>query len=733
MVRTRRNSGRLWKRRLNGQRFAGAQVRSSAMAAETEMRFEFLLQELSECRQDDRDSINQILSVIAAGIAAVVIVANVLTEGGGENANAPVMEALRGNSTWILLGIVVTAFSYVLSLGLRSSLRYSYMRMLCKEIKDCGAGDVPGWVEMSAPLITLNPRHIKSNYTLIHFLGIFCAIVAAIAVCVSMVSISATGDDLHAGVLAAAAIFFILFTCAVFAMSDAQAIMNKMKKLVEERREQDAAACEKQAVSDQGGVAGKDPNWLRFALYLVYPHPQDALKLLFLLFGFVLGWFVADRCDSLLGFVMRFLLLLFVFDVFGYQARYQINDIRGYHEDEKNPAAEKRGRLASFGVPERVSVFSSAAAALAKIALGMVVIALVSPDDDIRVALFISFALVFVLAFVYECARSPRKGKAADGKLHEFLPLALVGLGYMLRIGTGIACGGGVAVFSPGSAAFSALVLVLVASVPFGWSFVGITWMLECCAARYRTDGAYHKTHIEFLYQRALRRCGSSPAPASYYRPLKRRNSFRNVWNWSLVVSVGLMVTASLLFAIVFGGDCQQAWFTWEFALMAVVLAFLLAGVVVYLVCPERFRFGVVVLAVVVALCIGWILWLLHVGCLRGCACPTVLLGAAVYVSVCLFFENANYFEMADFAQGLRFAFSYRPRAIFGRLFRWPKDEERARERVKSVKDRLKELDKGVLPETDATKAERERLKKEIIDALQVYTDGFKTGKFFFG
>lgn len=694
--------------------------RSKARACDEEMQLDFLLHELSECRQDDRDSINQILSVIGAGIAAVVIVADVLTNGGGEGVDGRVMDALKCIAPWILFGIVVTAFSYVLSIGTRSSLRYSYMRLLYRKIKDCGV-DFPGWVEMSAPLITLNPRHIKSSYTLIHFLGIFCAIVAAIAVCSSAIAISVIGNGLRLDVLAAVALYFILFMWAVSAMSDASAMMAKIEALGKERRKQAESSSKKNDNEERG--------WPSFLLYLVYPHPQDALKLLFLVFGYALGWFISGESRPLPDLLSRSALLVGVFDVLGYQARYQINDIRGYDEDEKNPAAEKRGRLASYDVPEPVKVRVSATVALVKIALGVAVSIYMSPGDNMRMTLLTSFALIFLLAIAYECARSPWN-KSVNGKeLHKILPIALVGLGYLLRIGAGIVCAGGTNALLPDSPASVAIYLVLAASVPFGWSFVGITWMLECCAGRYNTGEAYHKDHIEYLYKKACNR-GSEPGydPASYYRPLKRRDSFRNIWNWALTASVVLMAAAALLLRATLAPDFLSGQLDVGFALIAAILLLLFVEVVGYLVCPGSDWVLKAASWPVIVICVGWIGWLLHEGNLRGCACPAVFLGAAVYILICLNFKRTNYFEMADFAKGIRYTLTVAPRALFGRLFKWPKNEGEEREAVKSVKKDLDGLNEGDSPETSETKAKREKHEKDLEAALRVYVHIFKSG-----
>ena len=709
----------------SGGKASSVQGGNVVSAAKEEMRFNYLLHELAECRQDDRDSITQILSVIAAGVAAVVIVVNVLTNGDGcsncGTSGNPVMDAFKAYSPWILFGIVAAAFSYVLTLGLRSSLRYSYMKIIYKELEtNCGI-NFPGWVEISAPLITLNPKHIKSYYTLMHFMGTTCAITSAVAVCGSIIAISTVGGGLRWWILGVLTLFFFVFAKTVAAMSDANAMMSKIEMLAKARRDRTTIASRM--------AESKDVRWLGFAMYLIYPHPQDLLKPLFVAFGFFLGWFIVG-CDlTVCTFICRIVLVFVVFDVLGYQARYQINDIRGYHEDERNPAAAKRGRLASFGVPEPVAVRVSAAVAIAKIAAGIAAISLASPGD-MRSALAVSFALIFVLALAYEHARSPWKGRLANGKLHKFLPLGLVGLGYALRIAAGIACGGGADILGLNSMALLAIVLVVAAAVPFGWSFVGITWMLECCAGRYKTGAVYHKPHIESLYGKALGRCQGSFDPALRYLPFNRRDSFKNIWNWGLVVSTVLMIVAALLLRLAVELGVPAERFGLEEILVAASVVLLLVGLVNYLVCPNRAKIGFAAMSGSAVIGVALVVWFVQDGALQCCAYPAVLLGAAIYVSICFGFKRTNYFKMADFAKELQFAFVFYPRAAFGFVFRWPKGEKRARAKVMSAKERLDKLNICDCVETSETKERRTELEKDLASALMADVAGFKTGEF---
>lgn len=514
--------------------------------AEKPMRFEYLLQEMAECRQDDRDSDTQILSVVAAGIAALVVVINVLSDGGNEQA----LGALSRYAPLILAGIVAAAFSYMFSLGLRSTLRYRYMRALSDELNSLSGmpEGFMGWTEISAPLITLNPRHVKSVYTAVYFGSVLFAVAAAVAVCASLIAISVAGSPfgLAAGVLMAS--FFVCFAVATASVSDSRSMMTKIQLLARERR--GAPADGASAASSFKAPAG---DWLGFVRYLIYPHPQDLLKVLFVVFGFVWGCFLADSDPLSAQSLCLLALVLVVFDALGYQARYQINDIRGYGEDKRNPASGRRGRLSSFGVSEPVAVYASAAAALVKIITGAAIAVFAPVAFASKIALGIAYVLIFVIAAAYEYSRAMR---------HDEWPFRLVGLGYPLRIGAGVffALGAHAQASVLASSLSVAIALVLIAAFLFGWSFVGITWLLECCADRYETypaDGSYHKVHVEHLRKMAKARNGGFD-PASRYYPLLRHDSVRNVWNWSLVVSAALMLLAAFALPLGLGATSME-------------------------------------------------------------------------------------------------------------------------------------------------------------------------------
>ena len=179
-------------------------------------------------------------------------------------------------------------------------------------------------------------------------------------------------------------------------------------------------------------VGGSRPNFKWLARYLIYPRPQDAMKIGFIFLDVVFGMVSAGIGPLASGLwlpdgFLHLLFVIFVFDVLAYQARYQWNEIRGACEDELNPRSEQRRRLQpvldSIDTARRIS----GVALIYKLIL--VAVILVAWRDGRSAAIGMGIVAMSALAFAYERVRA--------GRIRLFMLLGLVGLGYPLRFAVG--------------------------------------------------------------------------------------------------------------------------------------------------------------------------------------------------------------------------------------------------------------------------------------------------------
>ncbi|MFR2755333.1 MAG: hypothetical protein ACLTC0_07050 [Eisenbergiella massiliensis] len=147
--------------------------------------------EISECREDERNAQNQIVQVIGTGgtMMGVIFGAATFLTGYGDTSYT-IMEDRQRHALFYLNSIVliVTMF-YVISLGINNVLRYHYIRDLEDKLyilisKNSTEKGVTHWMSFSSPVTTRNPTHLKSGYSILHYLSYAIATLCAAAFCV---------------------------------------------------------------------------------------------------------------------------------------------------------------------------------------------------------------------------------------------------------------------------------------------------------------------------------------------------------------------------------------------------------------------------------------------------------------------------------------------------------------------------------------------------------------------
>src|SRR4051794_40691941 len=110
--------------------------------------------------------------------------------------------------------------------------------------------------------------------------------------------------------------------------------------------------------------------------YLLLPRPGDCGKAWLFLATLVLGMAASGSVSS--PRLVRALIVWAALEFLVYQARYQWNDIRGFHADQAHPDAAQRGRLPGPVDRARPHIAASAAIAAARLA-GAGLIAILLP------------------------------------------------------------------------------------------------------------------------------------------------------------------------------------------------------------------------------------------------------------------------------------------------------------------------------------------------------------------
>lgn len=576
-----------------------------------------LLFELEQCRQDDRDANNRIIQVIIAGIAALAFLFALYSTAFSPNPSDD--EGLVPALFFLLaaLGIIGAIFSTLASIGIVSALRYRYIKDIEERLRGSRA-HVYGWTELSGTVNTLNVYHLRSTYSVAHFLSLVVGVTSAAAVCAMSVALFASSLDYRQVFLIAVAVlpavFFFGMTIFIASVRSGKMYKRAVWLLMKRRDCADSA----------GGKSGAS----KLIAYLLYPRTKDVLKLFFIVLGGVMGASMAGY--SPIEALLRILLALFVVDVLVYQARYQWNDIRGAVEDDSNPVAKWRNRLPKAFLRVESAVVISGAVALYKVLLAC---AIAVNCGEAALPMCATVVAVFLLAALYEAARAAKCTP---------LVFTLVCLGYPLRVVAGLwvvypGFFGYVTSVGPPVAMPAFLVTLLVGTALFGLSFVGLTWALEG-AERARQGLGQNKGHVKYV-AKAI----DSNAIAGEY-PLKKRGKLLALYNlpmWlsAVLLSAGVAIAgASLPEALVAGVATDAPLLL--LPCVAMTLVSVLAAI-----WPDKVGLHCITLSISAALSAfllsasfdGSAWWTLA---MLSCMC------LLLYVGIYVCFRNTNYLEM---------------------------------------------------------------------------------------
>lgn len=143
-----------------------------------------LTYELSECREDERNSQNQMLQVVSTAGAIIGLCFGLSALFPNVEQSQEISEIVNHLVLFLTGCVLCTTFPYITFLGIGDVLRFHYIRGLEDRLSQLvsernGQKEVLHWMSMSGPIMTKNLLHIrKTKYTPISY---GCYVLAAIS------------------------------------------------------------------------------------------------------------------------------------------------------------------------------------------------------------------------------------------------------------------------------------------------------------------------------------------------------------------------------------------------------------------------------------------------------------------------------------------------------------------------------------------------------------------------
>lgn len=506
-----------------------------------ENRVNELISELSDCREDERNTQNQILEVISVTgtILGIIFSASYLNTA---DKNSILISFQNINITyarilfWLSLIIFSTAFTYIIVLGTNNILRYYYIQTLEDRLlvlipsgpDDTDRGKFLHWNAYSAPIITRNINHITSTHTALIYICYSVATCCAILFSIVMVI------SLFLGIESKGKIDYIIFSFAIiFMFLTVLLFLRTSSKAKEVAQFAWNIAHENQKVrmkESSQELYGKGKSFRRLLLYFIYPKIQDPQKPALIILGFIYGAILMSSPFNFI-YIIRLILVIIIFDFLAYQARYQINDIRGLKEDKE---AGCKNRLLSDDInnPEHILKLSLIIASAKIIICVFMTIFL---EYKIKKVLLVSLGILFISTLLYEIVRA---------KKITWLIFALVGTGYPLRFFVGL--------LSIVNVDFNFETICFMLALWSYGSFSSIlSWANEVTDRMQKAQAvtnsfpiSYHKKHFYDIQKKLSKRynlCKNHSINGKVL-PLREKGTISDPWNLFLVLCLSFLL-----------------------------------------------------------------------------------------------------------------------------------------------------------------------------------------------
>ncbi|MDD8037489.1 MAG: hypothetical protein PHC59_15210 [Thomasclavelia ramosa] len=183
-----------------------------------QLRVEEILNELSECREDERSGRNQIftiLTVTATFIAAIFALLSMADNSALFNG----MNFARDNIAWLANSfstlLLASIMPWLANLGLLSTFRHFYIIKLEDELRDLLNDEnrkFYHWEQVSTPFITFNLKHIPVGFSMFYTINTFITFVSLLILAVAYtIFIQTFADKFSIGNILLSVGFWMMF------------------------------------------------------------------------------------------------------------------------------------------------------------------------------------------------------------------------------------------------------------------------------------------------------------------------------------------------------------------------------------------------------------------------------------------------------------------------------------------------------------------------------------------
>jgi hypothetical protein len=434
-------------------------------SASDKERLTILLADYAASRDDDRSLIAAQAAVFSVAVTILGLLAAAVSQTcdfvPSGRACVRIPDYVLGTAPLLPLAL----FAYLLMLGTVSTIRSYYMRGLEEEIRKYSPEPLGSlkavWPASYMGIVTelISMRRGKTSYRLLANIIILTVIITFLGITIYIALHVSTATQIGMTIVYGLGFIVLASESLRSTRSGRSQFLSVASQFLVSKR----AILPKVELNSGGSHKRKGRG---IVSYLIYPRPEDWVKLLV-----VPGVFVATAWSAhTLDRWRQFLLLWFVLEYLIYNARYQWNDVRGIKDDRSSSQRQARTRLpvGENGLSIRSAVRVSLIIAGLRIVLALAIGYLTDTSGAVEVLLLI----VFATAVVYEFLRSLPIRRGPLGACVLFLLWLVVGLGYGLRAGLAFWLAG---------VPLSSLAGIsgIACFITFGIMFVLLTWTLE--------------------------------------------------------------------------------------------------------------------------------------------------------------------------------------------------------------------------------------------------------------
>lgn len=498
---------------------------SEEIAVSDQYKIQEIMNEISECREDERNSRNQIftiLAVVAAFIAAIITLLSIV---GGESSKINFVDreslALGANIlSTLLLG---SAVPWIANLGLLSTFRHFYLIELETQLSDLldNNREFFHWESISTPVITFNVKHILPGYSMLYNLNMFISFISILTLAVAyilFVQLFANTFSLLNIIMTVWfwTVFIVVIFTIVTASIKSEEIYKQAKQYAKIRKSHEENHI-------KYGEAKKKMEIFNFIRYFLYPRIVDIQKNVFFIIGLLIGIIYREiekpifylTAWELKNDLYQAIYVWFILDFLVYQARYIWNDLRGIDVDSIHPEKSKRKRLPVELFGEKTAILLAFSVIVFRLLAAFVLITMYG--GALKKVLTCGVVIIFAIAGLYESAKTKNNAMAL---------FALVPWGYSIRLCFGvISAWPSILQYSTSNKLDTMILLfVLLATAAFGEVFVSLTWCFD--AVFLEQNGIeVRKNHYLILYNQVPEYCRNQE------NPLICKDSLGTIWN----------------------------------------------------------------------------------------------------------------------------------------------------------------------------------------------------------